>query len=122
VHSSSGAYAISFVADANYQSKNFFTNILRTHLESKFNFATFETFIGPNCVKVCDQVHSQQEIDKQVTQRNDEYFRKNEEWKKKKAEHDKLVDEEVQNFILEFNKKEEQKKAEEAEQNQSLTS
>lgn len=75
MHSSSGAYAISFTADGNYQSKNFFTNILRTHLESKFNFATFETFIGPDCVKVCDEVHSPEEIDKQALHRNDEYFK-----------------------------------------------
>jgi hypothetical protein len=95
VHSSTGAYAVSFMADGNYQSKNFFTNILRTHLESKFNFATFETFIGPNCVKVCDKVHTEKEIDEKVNKRNNQYHNKTEEWKKRKSDHEKIVDEEV---------------------------
>jgi hypothetical protein len=83
------------MADGNYQSKNFFTNILRTHLESKFNFATFETFIGPNCVKVCDKVHTEKEIDEKVNKRNNQYHNKTEEWKKRKSDHEKIVDEEV---------------------------
>lgn len=93
------------MADGNYQSKNFFTNILRTHLESKFNFATFETFIGPNCVKVCDKVHTEKEIDEKVNKRNDEYHNKTEEWKKRKSDHEKIVDEEVQQLIIDFNNK-----------------
>lgn len=93
------------MADGNYQSKNFFTNILRTHLESKFNFATFETFIGPNYVKVCDKVHTEKEIDEKVNKRNDEYHKKTEEWKKRKSDHEKIVNKEVKQLIIDFNNK-----------------
>ena len=107
VHSSSGAYAVNFKADANYQSKNFFTNILRTQLESKFNFATFEAFIGENCVKVQDEVFPPAEIDRLVGLRNDEHFKKVDEWSARKAEHQKTLDIEVEKIKCAYNFKKE---------------
>jgi hypothetical protein len=105
VHSGSGTFEFSFKADLNYQSKNFFTNILRTHLESKFNFATFETFIGENNVKVSDMKEIMNQWTDFETERNKKFLKKCEERDVRKNEHYEKLENEIKQFIEEFNAK-----------------